>query len=173
MGLLRYLHKAPVRVLRLQRRKSMMRVRFGMIRLKTALSQEKDETKQMLRIYHAYLRGEASKTELKAANHQLVDVLRATGLGVFAILPFAPITIPVIVKLGRKLGIEVMPSAFAPKDKLLHSNEMATAEHPPAQIDGHLSDSTVAANQPVNAGSAELVLNADSKLAVPESAAKK
>ena len=62
MVLLRYLHKAPVRVLRLQRRKSMMRVRFGMIRLKSALSQEKDETRQMLRIYHAYLRGEASKS---------------------------------------------------------------------------------------------------------------
>lgn len=117
MGLLRYLHKAPVRVLRLQRRKSMMRVRFSMIRLKMALSQEKDETKQMLRIYQAYLRGDASKAELKTANHQLVDVLRATGLGVFAVLPFAPVTIPLIVKLGRKLGIEVMPSAFAPKDK--------------------------------------------------------
>lgn len=125
MGLLRYLHKAPVRVLRLQRRKSMMRVRFGMIRLKMALSQEKDETKQMLRIYQAYLRGDASKAELKVANHQLVDVLRATGLGVFAVLPFAPITIPLIVKLGRKLGIEVMPSAFAPKDKTVHGSTLS------------------------------------------------
>ncbi|MBU2425362.1 MAG: hypothetical protein KKA56_00630, partial [Gammaproteobacteria bacterium] len=41
----------------------------------------------------------------------------ATGLGIFAVLPFAPITIPLIVKLGRKLGIEVLPSAFTPNGK--------------------------------------------------------
>ncbi len=121
MGLLRHLHKAPIRVLRLQRRKSMIRIRFSMIRLKTALSQEKAETRQMLRIYQRYLSGEASKADLAAANAQLADVLRATGLGIFAILPFAPVTIPLIVKLGRKLGrklgIEVMPSAFAPSAK--------------------------------------------------------
>jgi hypothetical protein len=98
----------------------MIKIRFSMIRLQQALSQEKDETKQMLRIYHNYVLGNASTAELKVANQQLGDVLRATGLSIFAILPFAPITIPIIVKLGRKLGIEVMPSAFAPKDKTLH-----------------------------------------------------
>jgi hypothetical protein len=98
----------------------MIKIRFSMIRLQQALSQEKEETKQMLRIYNNYVLGNSSKDELKIANQQLADVLRATGLSIFAILPFAPITIPVIVKLGRKLGIEVMPSAFAPKDKTLH-----------------------------------------------------
>jgi hypothetical protein len=53
-------------------------------------------------------------------------------LGVFAILPFAPITIPLIVKLGRKLGIEVMPSAFAPKDKYLHPGKSSKALSGPA-----------------------------------------
>ena len=100
MRLLRHLHKAPVRVLRLQRRKSMMRIRFGMIRLQCALSQEKAETKQMLRIYQNYVTGQVSKAELQQANSQLADVLRATGLGVFAILPFAPITIPLIVNVS-------------------------------------------------------------------------
>lgn len=128
MGLLRHLHKAPIRVLRLQRRKSMIRIRFSMIRLKTALSQEKAETRQMLRIYQNYLSGEASKADLAVANNQLADVLRATGLGIFAILPFAPVTIPLIVKLGRKLGIEVMPSAFAPTAKKTVSSLQALPE---------------------------------------------
>jgi hypothetical protein len=88
-----------------------------MIRLKFALAQEKDETRQMLRIYQHYVTGEVSKAELARANAQLADVLRATGLGIFAILPFAPVTIPLIVKLGRKLGIEVLPSAFSPSAK--------------------------------------------------------
>lgn len=117
MKLLRHLHKAPLRVLRLQRRKSKIRIRFSMIRLKTALAQEKDETRQMLRIYQHYVTGNVTKAELARANAQLADVLRATGLGIFAILPFAPITIPLIVKLGRKLGIEVLPSAFSPGAK--------------------------------------------------------
>ncbi len=135
MKLLRHIHKAPVRVIRLQRRKVMMRTRFGMIRLRSALSEETDETVQMLKIYQDFVMGNASKTDLKVANQQLGDVLRAAGLGVFAILPFAPITFPLIVKLGRKLGIEVMPSAFAPKDKLVHpkrppSSDSSTATTP-------------------------------------------
>jgi hypothetical protein len=105
----------------------MMRIRFSMIRLKCALSQEKAETKQMLRIYQNYVTGQVSKAELQQANAQLADVLRATGLGVFAILPFAPITIPLIVKLGRKLGIEVLPSAFAPKDKYLQPDKSTSS----------------------------------------------
>jgi hypothetical protein len=117
MKLLRHLHKAPLRVLRLQRRKSMIRIRFSMVRLKIALAQEKAETRQMLRIYQHYVTGEVSKEELSRANAQLAEVLRATGLGIFAVLPFAPITIPLIVKLGRKLGIEVLPSAFTPNGK--------------------------------------------------------
>ena len=115
MNLLSRLHKAPIRVLRLQRRKSMSRIRFSMIRLRIALSQETDETKRMLMIYQRSLQGKATQAELRFANHQLVDVLRATGLGIFAVLPFAPITIPILIKLGRKLGIEVLPSSFQPK----------------------------------------------------------
>ncbi len=80
-----------------------------------ALSQETDETRRMLIIYQRSLQGKATQAELKFANHQLVDVLRATGLGIFAILPFAPITIPILIKLGRKLGIEVLPSSFQHK----------------------------------------------------------
>jgi len=115
MKLLLRLHKAPIRVLRIQRRKTMLRFRFSMVRLKTALAQETDETRRMLHIYQRSLQGKATEAELRFANHQLVDVLRATGLGVFAVLPFAPITIPVLIKLGRKLGVEVLPSSFQPR----------------------------------------------------------
>jgi hypothetical protein len=76
MKLLRHLHKAPLRVLRLQRRKSMIRIRFSMVRLKVALAQEKAETRQMLRIYQHYVTGDVSKAELARANAQLADVLR-------------------------------------------------------------------------------------------------
>jgi hypothetical protein len=83
--------------------------------LKAALRQEKRETKEMLEIYRRYTQGTASKEELSVANAQFFDLLKGLGLGVFAVLPFAPITIPVIVKLGQWMGIDVLPSAFAVK----------------------------------------------------------
>ncbi|OBP13796.1 hypothetical protein A5320_17970 [Rheinheimera sp. SA_1] len=146
MKLLRHLHKAPLRVLRLQRRKSMIRIRFSMVRLKIALAQEKDETRQMLRIYQHYVTGDVSKTDLARANAQLADVLRATGLGIFAVLPFAPITIPIIVKLGRKLGIEVLPSAFTPQGKRraarIHRMRRTARSRPSSLMSDHASAGT-------------------------------
>ncbi|KKE81430.1 hypothetical protein N481_18560 [Pseudoalteromonas luteoviolacea S4047-1] len=83
--------------------------------MKGALAQEKQETEEMLDIYKRYTLGNATKTELKVANKQFVDVLKGLGLGIFAILPFAPITIPLIIALGNKFGVEVLPSSFTTK----------------------------------------------------------
>jgi hypothetical protein len=33
-------------------------------------------------------------------------------LGVLAVLPFSPITLPFVVKLGERIGVNVLPSAF-------------------------------------------------------------
>ncbi|WP_198673743.1 hypothetical protein [Algibacillus agarilyticus] len=88
------------------------RIKHDLIIVKKGLAQESDETKQMLEIYKRYTRKQASKEEMKHANEQFVDLLKGMGIGVVAILPFAPITIPLIVKLGQKLGIDVLPSSF-------------------------------------------------------------
>ena len=83
-----------------------------MVALKIALAQEKQETKEMLHIYRRYTQGLASKEELHTANEQFLDILKGLGLGVFAVLPFAPITIPLVVKLGQWVGVDVLPSSF-------------------------------------------------------------
>ncbi len=66
----------------------------------------------MLSIYRRYTQGHTSKEELKRANEQFVDILKGLGLGVFAVLPFAPLTIPLVVKLGSLVGVDVLPSSF-------------------------------------------------------------
>ncbi|AGH46104.1 hypothetical protein C427_3999 [Paraglaciecola psychrophila 170] len=66
----------------------------------------------MLITYQRFTRGQASKLEMEEANKQFVDVIRGLGLGVLAILPFSPITLPFVVKLGEKIGVNVLPSAF-------------------------------------------------------------
>lgn len=87
-----------------------------MIVLKGALAQEKQETKEMLLIYKRYTRGDATKEEMRIANGQFVDLIKGLGIGVVAILPFAPITIPVVLKLGKWVGVDVLPSSFYVKD---------------------------------------------------------
>lgn len=83
-----------------------------MVQLKIALRQEKQETREMLVIYRRYTKGEATSNELKVANAQFVDILKGLGLGVFAVLPFSPITIPLAVKLAQRVGVELLPSSF-------------------------------------------------------------
>lgn len=108
----RKFHKAPIRVLRLNHQRSRLRFRWSMIKLKGALAQEKQETKDMLNIYAKVTTGDATKVEIAAANKQFLDILKGLGLGVFAVLPFAPITIPILVKLAKMVGVELLPSSF-------------------------------------------------------------
>ena len=88
----------------------------NLIILKTALSKETKETKEMLEIYYRFTRGTAKQNEMEKANNQFRDLLKTMGLGVFAVLPLAPITIPFIVKIARKLGVEILPSSFVKKE---------------------------------------------------------
>lgn len=117
MRLIKVVHKAPLRVAKISKRRQQIRLRRSMLALKIALAQEKQETKEMLDIYKRYSFGEAHKSELKVANEQLFDILKGLGLGVFAVLPFAPITIPLIVKLGQWVGVDVLPSSFSLSNK--------------------------------------------------------
>jgi len=108
--------KAPIRVVLIGRRRGYTRFKRQMIGLKLALSQEKAETKEMLNTYKKYTRKQATPEEITQANKQFVDILKGLGLGIFAVLPFAPITIPILIKVGRMMGVEILPSSFN-KDK--------------------------------------------------------
>jgi len=105
--------RAPVRVLLISRKKNTIRLKRQMVRVKIALAQEKTETKEMLVIYRKYTQGNASEAEMKMANRQFLDLLKGLGLGVFAVLPFAPITIPVMIKVGKWVGVDIIPSSFS------------------------------------------------------------
>lgn len=81
-------------------------------KLKIGLAGETEQTKEMLRIYMLQSRGEATANEIKYANDQFRDLLKGLGLGVILVLPFSPITLPLIIKLGEKLGVDVLPDSF-------------------------------------------------------------
>ena len=112
MKVLYKFRRSPLRRIRVLKQKYVHRVRLSLVRIKHGLAQEKRETREMLLIYTRYTQGKASKEDMKIANRQFGDLLKGLGIGVVAILPFAPITIPIVVKVGRMFGVEVMPSAF-------------------------------------------------------------
>ncbi len=109
--------KAPKRVLSISRRRQTAKLKQQLLRVKTALSQEKQETKEMLSTYRRYTKGKTSPEEMKIANQQFLDVLKGLGLGVFAVLPFSPITIPIVIKVGKWVGVDILPSSFRDERK--------------------------------------------------------
>lgn len=113
-----HLFRSPVRLARVSHKRGKRRIRRDLLAIKVALAQEKAETREMLLVYRKFTQGEASAQEMKEANEQLVDLVKGLGVGIFAILPFAPITIPFLIYLGRRVGVDILPSAFYEKDAL-------------------------------------------------------
>ena len=64
----------------------------------------------MTTTYHRYLRGMATREEMEEANAVLRDYFKIAGIGTLLILPGAPLTIPLVAKLGKALGVDIFPS---------------------------------------------------------------
>ena len=81
--------------------------------LKRILATESKETSEMLEIYQRYISGEdIDKKTLDRANEQFTDLLKNVGLlGIFA-LPGGIVAITFLVKLGKKLGIDILPKSY-------------------------------------------------------------
>jgi len=103
-------------LIKMKDKASLNELKSKLEKLRTALSKEREQTKQMVETYFNYTKGKASEEEMNEANKQFQDFLKTLGLGIFVILPGAPITIPLIVKLGQKLGVDVIPDSFKEED---------------------------------------------------------
>jgi len=87
--------------------------------LRNVLSSESKQTKRMMEIYIAYCKKEATPEELKIAHSQFKDVLKTVGLGAFAIVPMSLFILPILIKLGEKYKINILPNSYqAELDKI-------------------------------------------------------
>ena len=84
--------------------------------LREKLTEETESSRTMLKTYSDYIKGEATDEELDKANIQLNEILKELSLGLMAVIPFAPITIPMIAKFAKKHNIDLLPEWF--KDSL-------------------------------------------------------
>ena len=77
--------------------------------LKEKFTDETESTRTMLKIYSDYVKGEASDEDIEKANKQLNEILKDLSFGLMAVVPFAPITIPMIAKFAKKHNIDLLP----------------------------------------------------------------
>ena len=84
--------------------------------LKEKFTEETESTRTMLKIYSDYVKGEANDEDIEKANKQLNEILKDLSFGLMAVIPFAPITIPMIAKFAKKYDIDLLPEWF--KDSL-------------------------------------------------------
>ena len=80
--------------------------------LREKFTEETESTRTMLKIYSDYVKGEASDEDIEKANKQLNEILKDLSFGLMAVIPFAPITIPMIAKFAKKHNIDLLPEWF-------------------------------------------------------------
>ena len=89
-------------------------IKSTLSKIQKILANETRESNEMLKIYQKYVTNneQITKKELEQANKQFSDLLKGLGLaGVFA-LPGGLLAIAFIVKVGEKLGIEIIPEKY-------------------------------------------------------------
>jgi mRNA-degrading endonuclease YafQ of YafQ-DinJ toxin-antitoxin module len=99
-------------------------------KLLLGLSREKRETKEMIETFFSLLTHRLPKGrkpeehELQAALEQLKDVHKIAGLLLVAMTPGSVVTLPALCALGRRFGIEFLPSSFQGDQLNLVSKEL-------------------------------------------------
>ena len=79
-----------------------------------AIKNEKEETKELAQLLKKYVeqKGSLSSEEMKKVKEQFSDLLKIAGLSIPIIMPFSFVIIPLIMKLGQKVGVKILPTSF-------------------------------------------------------------
>ena len=79
-----------------------------------SLRKEAIETKQASYLVVKFLKeGKLSKKEEKELKLQFYDVLKIMGVGIpFFMIPGSTVLVPFLIKLSRKLGLDIIPTFF-------------------------------------------------------------
>ena len=85
-----------------------------------SLRKEARETKQASYLLVKFLKeGKLSKKEEKELKLQFYDVLKIMGVGIpFFMIPGATVLVPFLIKLSRKLGLDIIPTSFKKDEDL-------------------------------------------------------
>ena len=84
-----------------------------------AIKNEKRETRELALLLKKYAvqSGNLSRDEMKIVKEQFIDLLKIAGLSIPLIMPFSVVIIPLIMKLGLKVGVRILPTSFYDEEK--------------------------------------------------------
>ena len=79
-----------------------------------AIKNEQKETQELglLLKKYALQSGNLTRDEMRIVKDQFMDLLKITGLSIPLIMPFSPVIIPLMMKLGQKVGVRLLPTSF-------------------------------------------------------------
>ena len=79
-----------------------------------AIKNEKEETQELAQLLKKYVeqQGNLSSVEMTKVKEQFSDLLKIAGLSIPIIMPFSFVIIPLIMKLGQKVGVKILPTSF-------------------------------------------------------------
>ena len=79
-----------------------------------AIKNEKEETKELAQLLKKYVeqQGSLSSQEMTKVKDQFSDLLKMAGLSIPIIMPFSFVIIPLMMKLGQKVGVKILPTSF-------------------------------------------------------------
>ena len=88
------------------------------VSLRKLLEEETEITKEMLHIYSKSFVGEATKEDIKKANHDLKELFMKLGVGsILVFVPFSLFIFPLVVKFARWYGVEILPLSYRDRFK--------------------------------------------------------
>ena len=79
-----------------------------------AIKNEKEETQELAQLLKKYVeqQGSLSSEEMTKVKEQFSDLLKMAGLSIPIMMPFSFVIIPLIMKLGQKVGVKILPTSF-------------------------------------------------------------
>ena len=79
-----------------------------------AIKNEQKETQELglLLKKYALQSGNLTRDEMRIVKDQFMDILKIAGLSIPLIMPFSPVIIPLMMKLGQKVGVRILPTSF-------------------------------------------------------------
>ena len=79
-----------------------------------AIKNEQKETQELglLLKKYALQSGNLTRDEMRIVKDQFKDLLKIAGLSIPLIMPFSPVIIPIMMKLGQKVGVRLLPTSF-------------------------------------------------------------
>ena len=79
-----------------------------------AIKNEQKETQELglLLKKYALQSGNLTRDEMRIVKDQFMDILKIAGLSIPLIMPFSPVIIPLMMKLGQKVGVRLLPTSL-------------------------------------------------------------